>query len=284
MNLDLSLIQTFVKVAENRSLRVVADILDISPAAVSKHITRLEESLKVQLLHRSTRSITLTEIGQDFYEQSLRILAEVDIGTALIQRDREVPEGLLKVLSGRHFAQKYLIPYISQFLDTYPHIKITLDLSERIPNFDEELIDVVVGMSRSLPGNPIQKRIGSTHYLYCASKEYCQKYGVPETIDQLTSHRIISHSMRTWEQNEVAPFLAVNDAETIAQLVLQGIGVAKLHHYVVEDAIKNGDLIALFPSKKNEGLPLYAAYPNRRFVPSKVRAFLNFLETKMRKE
>lgn len=287
---DLSQMQTFVLTSTLGSLAAVARKLGISPAAISKQLTRLEKELGVQLLVRTTRRIELTEVGINYCLQCERVLEEVEAASALVSQVKVVPSGVLKVVSGRHFAAFYIAPHMREFLSKYPKIELNLELAERIPDLNVEAIDVVIGMSIPPTGDVIQKRIGTTSYSLCASPEYLQQFGIPENPDDLKNHRYITHSMRKPDNEllfrgekviSVTPYMRVNDAQTMLRFALDGLGIVKLHDYVVREHVKRGALQELLVTYKLPEIPIYVAYPERRYVSSKVRSFIDFITERM---
>lgn len=287
---DLSQMETLVLTSELGSLAAVARKLGISPAAISKQLTRLEKELGMQLLVRSTRRIELTEIGLNYCSQCKRILEEVEEASALISQVKAVPHGVLKVVSGRHFAAFYIIPHMKEFLLKYPKIELNLELAERIPDLNLESIDVMIGMSISATGDAIQKRIATTRYAYCASPDYLKQFGTPEKPKDLKNHKYITHSMRKPDNKLlfdkeavlVTPCIHVNDAQTMLNFALDGLGIVKLHHYVVEEYLQKGLLKELLRAYNTSEVPIYVAYPQRRFIASKVRCFIDFMIEKLR--
>lgn len=288
--IDFSQIKTFILVSELGSLASAARTLGISPAAVSKQITRLEEQLGVQLLVRSTRKLDLTEVGINYSLQCKRILEEVDAASDLISQIKIVPNGVLKIVSGRHFATSYIVPHVKEFLLKYPKIELNLELAERIPDLNMEAIDVLIGMSISANEDAVQKRIGTTFYSLCASSNYLKQFGIPKKPEDLKNHRYIAHSMRkpdnelVFDNKEIVtltPYLKVNDTETMLNFALDGLGIVKLHHYVVKKHLDQGVLHELLGSYNTSEIPIYVAYPQRRFITSKVRCFIDFITEKM---
>lgn len=288
---DLLQIRTFVLTSQLGSLAAVARALKVSPAAISKQLTRLEQELGVQLLVRSTRRIELTEMGVRYCSQCDRILEEVEEANALISSGKCVPNGVLKVVSGRHFAHSYIIPHIKEFLTLYPEVELNLELAERIPDLNHEAIDILIGMSISATGNVIQKRIETTSYVLCASSDYLKRYGTPKKPSDLKKHRYLGHSMRV-PDNElsfrgqesviITPYIKVNDAEVLLKLALDGLGIIKLHHYVVKDYLDKGVLKELLANYRDPPIPVYVAYPQRKHVSSKVRCFIDFIVDKIK--
>jgi DNA-binding transcriptional LysR family regulator len=286
---DLSQIKTFVLTSKLGSLAAAARALGISPAAVSKQLTRLEEELGLQLLLRSTRRLELTEVGINYCFQCRRILEEMEAASALISQIKVVPNGVLKVVSGRHFAASYIVPHMKEFLLRYPEIELNLELAERIPDLNAEAIDVLIGMSISATGDAIQKRIMTTSYSFCASPTYLKQFGFPEKPDDLKNHRYIAHSMRKpdnellFRNNEVVtitPYIRVNDAQTMLNFALDGLGIVMLHHYVVKEHLAKGALQEFLTAYNHSDIPIYVAYPQRRFIASKIRCFIDFITEK----
>lgn len=287
---DLNTMNLFVLSVELGSLAAAARKMGISSAAVSKQLTKMEKDLGVQLLIRSTRRLELTEIGRNYYPLVTRVLEEAAEANALISQMRVEPSGSLYVLSGRHFAASYIIPHVESFLLKYPKIHLNLELAERIPDLHSEKVDVVIGMSISASGDVIQRKIANTSYVYCASPKYLENFGTPNSITDLKKHRYITHSMRRpddvvefddGKSITLQPYIRVNDAQTMLEFTLRGLGIGKLHRYVVQKHLKVGNLTEIFIMENKKELPIYVAYQQRRFVPSKIRCFIDFFVAKM---
>ncbi len=289
--IDLAAMSLFVLAVEQGSLVAVARKKGISSAAVSKQLTKMEKDLGVQLLIRSTRCLELTEIGRHYYIQCQRVLEEAAEAHALISQMRSVPSGSLHVLSARHFAASYIIPHVESFLSEYPQIHLNLELGERIPDLQTERVDVIIGMSVSASGDVIQRKIGNTSYVYCASPKYLESFGTPNKPEDLKKHRYITHSMRRpddvvefddGKSISVQPYIRVNDAQAMLEFALGGLGIVKLHRYVVQKHLEAGHLRELLIVENKKEIPIYVAYQQRRFVPSKIRCFIDFFVAKMR--
>lgn len=289
---DFVHLQTFVRTCELESLAAAARHLGVSAAAVSKQLTKLEQELGVQLLVRSTRHLELTEVGISYYQQCRRIFEEIEIATALISQVKAVPSGILKVVCGRHFGKTSIIPHLKEFLELFPHIELNLELAERMPDLHLESIDLLMGMSISAKGAVIQKKIATTSYVFCASPQYLEKYGTPREPIDLKKHRYITHSQRLPDDEleftghvpiKIKPYLRVNDVQSMLDLALDGLGIVKLHDYVVAKDLAKGKLLKLLSTYSNQAMPIYAAYPERRFLPAKVRSFMDFMMRKISK-
>lgn len=283
---SLSQIETLVCVAEQGSLAGAARILEISPAAVSKQITKLEEQLGVQLLIRTTRKLTFTEIGKTYLEQAQRIMEEVDAARSLVSNMKAVPHGKLKAFSTPHFASQYITPRIPEFLSLYPGIQLQLEIGERIPHFSSEAIDVMLGTSMQANPECIHRRILTTRYAICASPEYLSQHGTPLHPEELSTHHCLTHSMRKPDNQfflkhnqEVTfkPMIRINDAKTLIDLAVKGLGVVQLHHYAVKQLIRENILEEVLSDYTRKEVPIYVILPPRRFTPNKVRVFVDFI-------
>lgn len=289
---DFIQMKTLVLISELGNLAATARKLGISPAAVSKQMTSLEGELGLQLLKRSTRKIEFTDVGINYCRQCRRVLEEVEEASALISQIKSVPNGILKIVAGRHFAVEFIVPHIKEFLSKYPKIELHLELAERVPDLNIESIDVLIGMSISATGDAIQKRITTTSYSLCATQSYLKQFGTPTKPCDLKKHRYITHSMRKPDNqllflnNEavtLSPYIRVNDAQTMLNFALEGLGIVMLHRYVVKEHLESGALQELLPSYMHSEIPIYVAYPQRRFIASKVRCFIDFITEKISK-
>ena len=286
----LSKIKTFVLVAQAGSFSGAARELNISTAAVSKQIASLEHQSEVQLLIRSTRKVELTEIGYVYYEQCQRIIEEVDTSYALLSQMKVLPSGKLRVFTSKHFAQTVIFPNLAEFLSLYPEIELDFIVEERVPHLESENIDIFIGASLPAQENSLQKRITTTRYTICAAPSYLEKFGVPQSADDLSQHRCIAHSGRQpchffYGENgkdiSFSPYIKVNDADSLALLALEGIGIVQLHHYVVQKMINEKKLVELLYEFTRKDVPIYYALPSRRYTPRKTKCFLDFIVSKL---
>ena len=288
--MNLEKIMTFIKVVEANSYMAAADQMKISKAAVSKQISTLEDSLGIKLIQRTTRRLALTEAGELYYQECKRLISLIGEMNELVSTMQAEPTGELRILSNRYFAERYILPSLNEFMALYPKVKINLELAERIPDFDKEKIDLVVGTSISGPPDSIQRTIGKTRYVFCASPSYLKIYGTPKKPMDLTHHRYITHTMRkpdyilNFENNlqiHVDPILRLNDVVSMRQCAIEGIGIIKLHDYMTTEAIKKGELIEILSEFSRTEYPLYLYYAQNRYLTPKIRYFIDFLMTKL---
>jgi DNA-binding transcriptional LysR family regulator len=278
-------IQLFVQIVEKGSFSVVAREARVSTAAVSKQIALLEQEAHVKLLRRTTRSVVPTEAGVVYYEQCRKVLQEYLNAEALISKLSVEPSGKLKVVSSPYWGEKYILPRLKEFLVRYPKLVLELEFAERMPDLSKEEIDVIFGMSMAGPENSIQKKIGSTRYVLCASPQYLKARGTPLKIQDLKSHSYIGHSKRRFDDRlnfknkreiHIQPSLWLNDTRTMLNCAVQGIGIAKLHRNLVEEYIQSGLLAEILPNELESQIPVYLYYREDRYLHPKVRHFIDF--------
>jgi DNA-binding transcriptional LysR family regulator len=280
-------ISVFARVSETSNLSAVAREMKLSTAAISKQIAMLEKELELKLFDRTTRNVSLTEAGQIYYSQCKQILSELkELDTQMSQYKAE-PSGTLRVVSARYFGEKYIIPRLKKFLERYPKLQMSLELSERMPSFENEKLDIIYGMSMSGPVESIRKKICSTRYVICGAPRYFKKHGFPQKLEDLKSHRYIAHSMRSPDsvlelkgnkRLNIDPTLRLNDTRAMLDCAIQGMGIVYMHEYVVDAALKEGKLVELFPEHLESKIPIFLYYRESKHLAPKVRCFIEYFQ------
>ncbi|MBV8803357.1 MAG: LysR family transcriptional regulator [Gammaproteobacteria bacterium] len=282
-------IEAFINVVQENSFAAAARKLNLSTAAISRQVSRLETSLGAQLLTRTTRQITLTEIGAEYYKHCQKALAEIREGDALILGAKAEPTGMLNITSNRHFANKFLIPKLGEFIKLYPKLILNIELAERFPDFTEENIDILFGVSLEGPSHLVRKRIAKTNYILAASPAYLKKKGIPKTPNELIHHDYITHSMRpdTYiyfcgdKKISMQPILCLNDCQAMLECAVRDMGIILLHDYMVRDTIKKGLLIEILPEFKVPEKSVYLYYQPQRYLQPKIRYFIDYFTRKI---
>ena len=218
----------------------------------------------MQLLHRPTRRVTLTEIGAQYYQQCKKALGELAEAERTISASRSVATGTLSITSSRYFALQYLLLRLPGFMAQNPALEIKLELAERFPDLERENIDLIFGMSMPESLDLVRKRVATTRYVLCASPGYLKKRKTPKVPGDLLRHRYIAHSMRqpdnvvTFKNNReimVKPVLRINDSQALRECAIQGMGIVQLHDYMVLDALQDGQLVELLKEFRSLGNP-----------------------------
>ena len=285
-------IETFVKLAEGKNFTQVANTLRVSTAAVSKQIQQLEAEIGLKLFERTTRKMTLTDAGTEFFEQCKRLMNEAQQTYFFAAKLRKEPSGELRITSNRYFGEQFILPYLSDFLTRFPKITLNLELAERFPDMNQEQVDLIFGVSIVGPDHLIQKKIGTTRYVLAGSPEYFKKHGTPKKPKDLIQHQYITHSMRKPDtiipfKNEqeihVTPFLRLNDTQAMLKCAIEGIGIIRVHDYIINQSLKDQSLIEILKESGEPEQPIYLYYKSNRFIQPKIRCFIDYFTKKLLK-
>ncbi len=285
----LKLMKTFMLIVEEGSIVQAAKSLGITKAAASKQLIDLENSLNTQLLQRTTRSLKLTDAGQSFYQSAKRIFMTISEAEFMITHTHEKPSGVLRITSHRYFGERYIVNNLKEFIKLYPDLKIDLELADRFPDLEKENIDVLCGVGHEGPDYLVRKKVLSTYHILCASLTIL-RIGIHKTPNDLKQHRYITHSFRNPDNllvfsNHKEVYLdyhiRVNDAQAMLRCALQGLGIAKIYDYFVEESIRKGELVELLQKYREPQKSLYVFYQQHKFVQPKIRLFLDFLYEKV---
>jgi DNA-binding transcriptional LysR family regulator len=290
---NLKRLVVFATVVEENSFAAAARKLGITNAAVSKQVMALEDELKAQLLHRTTRRLKLTEEGTIYFEHAKRIVKEMREIESLFLDIKGEPSGHIKVVTARHFAEYYIIPHLDEFLKLYPKISLELLIQERLLDMAKEGIDVNVG--HAFVGGPddIHRKIAEVKYAFCASPAYLEKFGTPKTPEDLHKHRYITHrnrvpnnvlKFRNKKEIRIDPFLRLDDSRMMIACAKKGLGIIKLHRYAMAEDIKRGELVEILDGWDTSIQPIYLCYQPQRYVHRKIRTFIDFFCAKVIKE
>ena len=276
----------FVAVAEAGGIAQIANKQGVSSAAISKQIAILEKHLNVALFHRSNRRMNLTNIGEVYLQHCKNILsAVIEANNAILQVKTE-PTGMLRIASGRYFAEHFIIPHLADFLQQYPQLMLDVVLSETVPNLKNEDIDIAFGSNKSLSADLVCRAVAVSQHVLCASPQYLKKFGIPKKPADLYKHRYITHSLR--QRNNVLtfadkdqfilkPILRLNDAGSMLNAAIHGAGVISLNRYIVQEALAAGQLVELLEKYANSPRSIYLFYRKPRYIEPKIRAFIDFI-------
>lgn len=287
---NVSQMTVFLRSVEDGSFSAAARSLDMTPSAVSKQITRLEQRLGVRLLNRSTRHLSLTEEGHAYYERASRIAADIAEAEAMVSTLGGQVQGVLHASATVAFAKAYLLPLLPAFLKRYPALKLSLEVTDRRVDLVEEGVDVAIRFAEQVEDSSVvARRLATNTRVVCASPEYLATYGTPRTPEDLAGHNCLRLSTvsrwNDWEFEDangvhtvhVKGNFETNSADAIYKATLEGLGIARLATYLVGEDIRAGRLVRLLSEYKAPKTDLLAIYPNRKHLAPKVRVFVDFL-------
>jgi DNA-binding transcriptional LysR family regulator len=284
----------FAKVVEAGSFVAAARHFGLSPAMVSKHVQTIEDRLGVRLLNRTTRQVSPTEVGQDYYERCLKILAELEEAERTASHLQTTARGLLKVTASFTYGIARLTPAIAGYLAKYPHVSVELSLNDRHVDLLAEGFDLAVRMGSLPDSSLIARRLGHAQMMLCASPAYLERFGTPRTPQDLTRHHCLLHTYATsrgvWhfvdpdgkeQVVHVSGRFLANNGDALRTLAIKGDGIVQLPGFVVEQDIAAGRLVALLPAWKSVEIPIHAVYPHSRHLSAKIRTFVDFLAAEL---
>ena len=283
-------IRAFVVVVEQGSFARAADRLDQSVSSVSRQIADLEAHLDARLLNRTTRRLSLTEAGRDFHERSVQLLADLDEAEQAAGGVGAAPRGTLKLTAPITYGVRVLAPRLASFTARYPDVRLDIELSDRAVDLVDEGFDLAVRIGAIRNPNLVARRVGETRLVCCASPAYLAAHGTPATPADLARHACLTYEYapvrsqwRFVDANgaeqiaKVAGPMHGNNGEMLAALAAQGAGVTLEPDFIVEPLIASGRLVPILVGYEVPPIPVHAAYPSRRHLSAKVRAFIDHL-------
>ena len=291
----LEVMSVIVAVTETGSFSGASRRLKTPVATVSRQVAELEERLKAQLFQRSPRRVTLTDAGRSYIDACKRIIEQVDDAERELSGEYRTPKGDLAVTAPWGLGHTHLLPLAVEFLNAYPEIGLRLVLTDRVVDTVEENIDVAIRIG-TLPdsSSKIATRIGSIRVVVCGSPAYLSARGKPKTLADLRGHDCITvddvAAPPAWKFSKsgrtvVAPIktrLTVNTSEAAVLAAIAGVGVARVMSYKMDAARRAGTLEIILEDFEPEPMPAHIVYAQRKPVPLKLRAFLNWMTPRLK--
>ena len=279
-------IDAFVKTVDCGSFSAASEELGVSKAHVSRQISALENRLGAQLLTRTTRSITVTEVGQAYYLRCRDLINSLDDAELAVQDLQQQPRGRLKISAVGAFAEKYVVPAAIEFMDQHKEMVIEVDFTNRIVDLVSEGFDLAIRSGVLKDSSLIARKLSSRNLSICASPEYFERHALPESIASLSSHNCLVGSNNTWRFKENGRHFDLrvdgnwrsNNGNALRQAALHGLGLAQLPQFYVQDDLEAGRLISVLDEFRPTDAAMWAVYPYNRHLSAKVRLFLNYLD------
>ncbi len=297
MNL-LKDMELFVKVVHCNGLATAAREFGITPSSVTTRIKNLEKHYQVKLLSRNTRSFNLTHHGQVFYKDCLQTLADIQKVEIKLQSGQEKIAGPLRISATSDLGRQYIAPILKSYVQKYPEVQPFLNLSDSVTDLTEHNLDVAIRYGIAADDSLIARKLASSRRVICASPAYLERYGIPQTISDLTSHLCLSmvqsgRSLQTWyfdtpggeKSLKIAPSQSCDDGAQVRQWAIEGAGLALKSIWDVASDISAGRLVTVLDgfspnyqsSKSNIDSDLYVVYQDRNYMANRTREFISFL-------
>jgi len=281
---------------ETGSLSAAARRHGTSLASVSRKVSELEAYLKTRLLNRSSRQLTLTDAGQSYVDACKRILEDVGEAERTAAGEFRTPKGELIITTPVAFGRIHILPIVTEFLKAFPDIDIRMVMTDRVVNLLEDHVDVAVRIGALPDSSLIASHVGSIRRIVCGSPAYFAERGTPKSPDELRAHDCISYewsmSLGDWKfaigkstmSVAVHSRLIVNTAEAAFDAAIAGLGITRGLSYQIADAVRAGMIAVVLEAFEEAPWPVNLVYAGQRFLPLKLRAFLDFAVPRLKAE
>ncbi|MGB6009193.1 LysR family transcriptional regulator [Castellaniella sp.] len=287
----LQAMRVFTRVVDANSFTLAADSLDMPRATVSTIIRKLERHLGARLLNRSTRRLSLTPDGASYYERCAGILADVDEAESAFRDRARGPRGRLRIDAPPSLGRLVLIPRLCDFHQRYPEIELVVGLSDRRIDMVQDAVDCALRIGELQDSSLIAKRIGVFKTVTCAAPSYLERYGNPQTLEDLERHRAVNYFVTRTGRNIDLSFkvgdgvvnvplkgpLSVNDAEAYVSAGLAGFGLIQPARYMVAPHLDSGELVEVLGAWSPPPMPISVVYQQSRHLSSKVHVFVDWV-------
>lgn len=285
----LTSLTAFVRVVDTGGFSAAGRKLNMSTTMVSNHVQALEERLGARLLNRTTRKVSLTEVGKAYYDRCIQILADIEQADDIAGALQSTPRGTLRIYTNTHLVQ-FLSPVVTEFLAAYSDVKVDLVIGERNVDLIDENFDVAVRMTPSPDSSLIVRSLATWRHVLCCSHDYIAKHGKPEQLSDLAERNCIRHVNYPYGDEwrftdrkgapasvRISGNLISNSGETLLRAARAGVGVWLAAGFIVHDALESGELVRLLPEYRPIEFSMNAIYPHRHHLSAKVRTFIDLL-------
>jgi len=286
----------FAQVVEAKSFSAAAEKLHISKSLASRHVSALEKALDVKLLNRSTRKLSLTEAGAQFYQHCARIVQEAELAEQALTRIQTEPAGLVKITATPAFAVRHVLPKLNAFYQKYPKIRVQVSCSNQNVDLGESGFDFGIRVAFDPSPNLIVRKLATNRSLLCAAPEYIKLHGTPRRIEELRHHDCVQFSplapkgIWTFRRDgrkysvPVSGTFATDEMDAVRTAIIAGLGIGILPAYMTGDDLRKGVLVPLL--SQYQAVPesaIYLVYLPNHALPSRVRALIDYLVEQFKK-
>jgi DNA-binding transcriptional LysR family regulator len=285
----LTSLTTFVRVVDSGGFSAAGRRLNMSTTMVSNHVHALEERLGARLLHRTTRKVSLTEVGKAYYDRCTQILADLEQADDIAGALQSTPRGTLRIYTATHMVP-FVAPAVTEFLASYPAVTIDLTMGEREIDMIDEGFDLAIRLTPPADSSLIIRSLATWQHVLCCSPAYLEKHGAPRQLSDLTDHNCVRHALYPFGDDwhfldskgapasvRISGNLITNSGETLRLAALQGISISLAAGFLIGDDLQAGRLVRLLPDYRPEERTVNAVYPHRHHLSAKVRSFIDLL-------
>ena len=283
--LDQGGLREFVAVVEQGGFTAAAATLDVSTSFVSRQVKRLEDRLDTRLLHRTTRTVRLTETGRVYYERSREILDQLETLESDMADLQEHPKGLVRITAPGLYAERYVAPALAEFTAIYPDVSVELDTRMGLVDIVAEGYDLAIRMSALADSSMIARKVTGRRIVVCASPAYLTEQGQPKVPDDLRRHNCLMLSDMSWRFAFPDAIRAVkvrgswtsDSGRALVSAAVRGVGLVRFASYYVDEELANGELVPVLEDYEVQDAATWIIYPDRHHLPTRVRFLIDFL-------
>src|SRR5258706_2452084 len=284
----LTSLTTFVRVVDSGRFAAAGRRLNLSTTMVSNHVQALEDRLGARLLNRTTRKVSLTEVGKAYYDRCTQILADLEAADDIAGALQSTPRGTLRIYTATHIVP-YIAPVVAGFLSSYPDVKVDLTMGERTIDLIDEGFDVAIRLTPPPDSSLIVRSLATWRHVLCCSPDYIDKHGRPQQLSELANHNCVRHGLYPYDEwrfvnrkgtpasVRVSGNLISNSGDTMRMAALHGVGVCLAPGFLIADDLEAGRLVRLLPEYRPVEFAMNAVYPHRHHLSAKVRIFIDRL-------
>jgi DNA-binding transcriptional LysR family regulator len=284
----LTSLEVFSKVVDSGGFSAAGRRLNMSTTMVSNHVQALEDRLGARLLNRTTRKVSLTEVGRAYYDRCIQILADIEQADDVAGALQSTPRGTLRVYTATHIVQ-FVAPVITEFLAAYPEVKVDLSMGERTIDLIDEGFDVAIRLTPPPDSSLIVRGLATWRHVLCCSHGYIEKHGRPEQLSELAERNCLRHVNYPYDEWQfvdrkgapasvrVSGRLVSNSGETLRRAALESVGIALAPGFLLHEDLESGRLVRLLPEYRPVEFSMNAVYPHRHHLSAKVRSFIDRL-------
>ncbi|MDB1125754.1 LysR family transcriptional regulator [Vibrio algarum] len=280
--------KTFLAVVKEGSFSKAAEKLDMSPQLVSKYVSALEDNLHTRLLHRTTRKVSTTEAGDNYYLRCQQVIEDIEEMENSLTNISQHVSGVLTVSAPMSFGAKHLPKLLVDFQAQYPEVKLELKLTDVKIDIVEEGVDVALRIGKLKSSSLIAKKVAPINIAIVASPDYLQRRGIPQSPQDLQNHIYLKYTyadtsllFSRFDKNlidlKLSSHIRANNGDLLVNAAIYGGGIAIQPTFIAGEALADGSLVRILKDYEPESIGLYMVYANRKFLPSKVRSFVDFV-------
>jgi DNA-binding transcriptional LysR family regulator len=285
----LTSLTVFVQVVDSGGFSAAGRRLNMSTTMVSNHIQALEDRLGARLLNRTTRKVSLNEVGKAYYGRCTQILADIEQADEVAGALQSKPRGTLRIYTGTHIVQ-FIAPVVAKFLKLYPEVKVDLSIGERTVDMIDEGFDLAIRPTPPPDSSLIVRSLATWRHVLCCSPGYIEQHGPLRQLSELADHNCLRHALYPYEDEwrfvdrndapvsiRVSGNLISNSGEALRTTTLHGVGIWLAAGFLIADDLESGRLVRILPEYQPVEFTMNAVYPHRHHLSAKVRSFIDLL-------